>query len=958
MNNLKKVLALVVAIAMFASMSVLVSAQDFTDEADFGSSADAINLLSDLGLINGYEDGSFKPANTITRAEVAAIMVRMLGLEDQVVKGETEFTDVPADNWASGYINVAQTQGIIDGMGDGTFAPSAEVTYEQVVKMVMCALGYEPAAVKNGGYPAGYLKMASTSKTGVTKGVSGTVGQAASRATVAKIVYNALEIDLMDQETYTTGINGDDYAVKKGHTVLSDYLELEKIDGVVVNTYLASVNYDKDEDKTVEIVVTKNYEEDAVKDSDADYVKNDKYSFVAEGTDAAALLGYTVTAYVGANDDDDDAIFAITAKANKNVMTAVATEDGFDTKKDGAFVTEDGQLYVNYFKSSNSRSATEAKIINTIKGYVGNDDELIEIDNIVINGFLQSQTEDAYKEIELADSLLNEVDEVRFLDNNNDGDFEYVFVTKFDKVNGKEFQVEEVDVEDLYITGTDGESLDLDDEDKLIEIVKDGQVVGIDAIAADDIVTVLVDPENVNVLTVYVSSAKVEGSVEQVDDDEYTIANKEYTASTNTDDVLTFDAGDEGVFFLNFEGKIAAQETTSTIKGADYVYIIDMDMDEGTFGDNSLLIKAVTAKGTVETLTVKSKKVDMYNYPTADKPATDENVTDEFIFENLKLDEKGNLAKIKTNAAGEITEFYFPGAEDFDSFANYANDKDANKPKEYSEAKNKYGNLTLPTSAIVFNIDSTEEDLEDAVTVSTVGGVFEDGSSYSFIAYGEDRDSVDCVVTTDADVSFDPTAAVMVVTKTATTSYDDEKTTKITGIMNGETVSVVVDTDESDCVELADTLQKGNVIMFSGSSVVKNVTVILNATEDGIKGAAPSVGELKNIVVAKDVSEDDAEKYASLYFDQVVEKKSGYFKLGDLPYDEENDNTPDFVATDNCRYTLVNYTANKVNITAGDSGDLKKSNEKNPVYALIKTAEDSVDDVTDIVIFRGMENLD
>ncbi len=950
MYNLKKVLALVVAIAMFASMGVLVSAQDFTDEADFGSSADAINLLSDLGLINGYEDGSFKPANTITRAEVAAIMVRMLGLEDSVVKGETIFTDVPADNWASGYINVAQTQGIIDGMGDGTFAPSAEVTYEQVVKMVMCALGYEPAAIKNGGYPAGYLKMAATSKTGVTKGVSGTVGQAASRATVAKIVYNALEVELMDQETYTTGINGDDYAVQEGHTVLSDYLELEKIDGVVVNTYLASVNYDKDEDKTVEIVVTKNYEEDATKDSDADYVKNDKYSFVAEGTDAAALLGYTVTAYVGSNDDDDDAVFAITAKANKNFITAVDTEDGFDTKN-GAFKDNSkGQPCVNYFKSGSSKSATEAKLINTIKGYVGNDDELIEVDNIVINGFLKSQTDDAYDEIKLDDSLLNEVDEVRFLDNNNDGDFEYVFVTKFGE-NGIEFQVEELDAEDLYISGKD-DDISLDDEDKLIEIIKDGEVVGFDAIAVDDIVTIL--DTNANVMTVQVSSAKVEGTVDEVDDDAYTIAGKEYKASVNVadpeKDVLTFDAGDEGVFFLNFEGKIAAQDTKSTIKGAEYVYIIDMDMDEGTFGDNSLLIKAVTAKGAVETLTVKSKKVDIYTEESF------EDLTDEKVQEELNriLDaENGTLAKIKTNAAGEIITFYFPGAEDFSAYDNYQKEND----REYSESKGKYGNLSLPTDAVVFNVDSTEEDLEDAVTVSTVGGVFENEGNYVFTAYGEDRDSIDCVVTTDADVTFDAEAPVMVVTKTSKTSYEDEETTKITGIMNGQLTSVVVDTDESDCTKWVTELEKGNVIMFSGSNVVKDVIVLLESNEDGVDGSTKLFEGNKDIINGMTATEDEADKNVAIYFNKVVERETSYFKLGDDNYDENNDNTPDFVAADNCRYTLVEYTGNKVNITAGSKSDLKKTKDEKPVYAFIKTAEDAIDDVTDIVVFKGMENL-
>ncbi len=168
-----------------------VSFSDVNKNQDFYK---AVTYLSENGILTGYPDGTFRPYDTITRAEAATVMVRMLGLEDRAVQGRTSFTDVPADNWASGYINVSEAEGIIDGMGDGTFAPNSEVTYEQIVKMVVCALGYEPEAVRNGGYPSGYLRVAG-SQLDITDGVSGTVGNAASRATVAMIIYNAMMIN-------------------------------------------------------------------------------------------------------------------------------------------------------------------------------------------------------------------------------------------------------------------------------------------------------------------------------------------------------------------------------------------------------------------------------------------------------------------------------------------------------------------------------------------------------------------------------------------------------------------------------------------------------------------------------------------------------------------------------------------------------------------------------------------
>ncbi len=168
-----------------------VSFSDVNKNQDFYN---AVTYLSEKSILSGYTDGTFRPYGTITRAEAATVMVRMLGLEGSVTQGKTNFTDVPADNWAAGYINAAEAAGIISGMGDGTFEPNGEVTYEQIVKMVVCALGYEAEAVRNGGYPSGYLRVAG-SQLDITDGVSGTVGNAASRATVAMIIYNAMMIN-------------------------------------------------------------------------------------------------------------------------------------------------------------------------------------------------------------------------------------------------------------------------------------------------------------------------------------------------------------------------------------------------------------------------------------------------------------------------------------------------------------------------------------------------------------------------------------------------------------------------------------------------------------------------------------------------------------------------------------------------------------------------------------------
>ena len=140
---------LIVASLVVSSMFSVGLAANYSDVDESSSYYQSISLLSALGLLKGYEDNTFKPDGDITRAEFAAVVVRAKGQEEtaQSSQGDTIFEDVPGNFWGSGYINVATSLGIINGYGDGKFGPDDKVTYEQAVKMVVCALRYEPLAL-------------------------------------------------------------------------------------------------------------------------------------------------------------------------------------------------------------------------------------------------------------------------------------------------------------------------------------------------------------------------------------------------------------------------------------------------------------------------------------------------------------------------------------------------------------------------------------------------------------------------------------------------------------------------------------------------------------------------------------------------------------------------------------------------------------------------------------------
>lgn len=956
MNNLKKVLALVVAVAMLASFGFVASAADFSDVASNANYADAVNLLSNLGIINGYEDGTFRPDNTITRAEVAAIMVRMLGAEDSVEPGATVFTDVPADNWASGYINEAQARGIIDGMGDGTFAPNAEVTYEQVVKMLVCALGYEPAAAANGGYPTGYLYYAS--RIGVTKGVSGTTGQAASRATVAKLVYNSLEIDLMDQKSFSTGLYGINFEVQEGKTILTEYLELEKVDAVVVDTYLSNSDYEDGNDKA-SLVITKNY---ASADVKVDYeVSEVPQKFVADNTDAATLLGYSVVAYVGENEDGDDEIFAIAEKAGKNTLTVLDTDDIVELKVVTNNKSGEDETIVEYYKTSSSRSTSTANIDYTI----ANKDFDADFDatgyNVVVNGFNNADYATGVK----FDLFTNykDIDDVTFLDNDGDGDFEFIFVNFF-TTDGVEFVVDSIDLEDYYLEGVDNTGslvIDNDNADVLYTVVKDGRIADFADIEEGDVVTVLDDSNTTSVKTIYVSSTVVEGTIDEVeDDDKFAISGTQYKVSPYALALgnIKYDeeaggkrtaklaAGDEGIYYINYLGKIAYVDTINSISGADYVYIINADTSTGDFNDSSEIIKVVNAQGAVQVLTIKSKKVDVYGDNGLVLEDVEDDAANNEIKAYLAANPRGGIAKLDTNAAGEVTAIYFPGADDFDYQDRYADDA-TTKDREYSEVKSTYGTITLKADTVVFNVDSGEEDLEDAVTASTVGNLFVDGSSYSFIAYGEDvSDEAEAIVTTDAKTAFDPEAPVMVVTaKTKVVSDDDETTYKITGVMGGETVSVIVDPDESSD---ADDVVKGNIIIFSksASGFAQDVAVLFDSTEDNAIGTVAGVtGDISTNVAEKDI--------VNVAFGKIVDKGTNSFELEGI--NDDKGDAISYMAASGCNYISVEKSGKSINVKSAGSSIVRKSTDAASYYAFVKTTEDEIDEVTDVVVFKSFD---
>lgn len=240
MRNLKKVLSLVLCLAMMLSIMVVGAGAAFGDQ-DKIENAEAVDMCVALGIIDGFEDGNYHPEKNITRAQAAKLICVMLNGGKDAVKdaAASSFTDVLTDStsaWASKYIEFCSAEGIVAGVGGGRFAPASNVTGTQLAKMLLVALGYD--ADKEGFVGSAWALKVNTAatKAGLYKGLEDIdVSAALSRDDAAQMIWNALNADTVVYLTSSTG------ALTYGNSLLWSVFGAEVDTGI-----LTKIAYNRD----------------------------------------------------------------------------------------------------------------------------------------------------------------------------------------------------------------------------------------------------------------------------------------------------------------------------------------------------------------------------------------------------------------------------------------------------------------------------------------------------------------------------------------------------------------------------------------------------------------------------------------------------------------------------------------------------------------------------------------
>ena len=349
-------------LAFACAFTMFAGAASYSDKADIKATT-AVDMLSSLGVIQGYDDGSFKPNTTVTRAQMAKMIFTIMnGGNDNAnayTSLPTKFTDLPTAAWAQGYVRYLQNTGIIAGKSATKFAPNDTVTGLEAAKMVLVAAGYnaQKAGLTGAAWAQNTMKYGQLNN--LFEDVDADLNAALPRQYAAQILYNALD---MERVVWSNDI--DDFKpatdVKDDKTIGGKYMDLNKTDAA----QLTKVEKTSGKD-TYEIVVG-----------------GKKYDKVP--TDVSALIGLKVKVLLREKANGDTDVYGVYADGDSKVIATgtvgqLESVSGKDkkTKLDGTEYKLDTEktklmvLYVNKGVSSDPLTKIEAqKDVSEVAGTV------------------------------------------------------------------------------------------------------------------------------------------------------------------------------------------------------------------------------------------------------------------------------------------------------------------------------------------------------------------------------------------------------------------------------------------------------------------------------------------------------------------------------------------------------------------------------------------------------------
>ncbi len=661
---MKKLLALVLALVM--SMSLVTISNAAFKDADKISNKEAVDVMAAVGVLAGYDNGEFGATDTLTRAQACKIIAYLdLGKDvAEALPAVQVFSDLSASNWAAKYVAYCADAGYVSGVGDNKFAPDEKVTGYQFGKMLLCALGYD-ATIEEMIGASWTIKVAKLmEKNSISKGTSKLGSANLTREEAAQYALNALKADMVDYENKGTNITINGAVIATGAS---------KAEAVTGN----DAKYGKIEnEKKGDVKVYTVQLGEKLYDG-----KLEKLNGKADDLGRPASEWKYKAESIGTYGNSADATYVLTKNYtidSTNTLIKVLQDEKLTDNDKLEFASLSGkQVYVNGVGVDSNATQVVNAMKNDAKGGVivelyYNDDDSNKVNYVVILNYSITQIDDVSTKITKAQK--------------EDG------ATCKIKVNGSYYTSDKVTgfnaktyVEDAY----------------LLYVVKSNEIIA-SQIAAE--------------VTGAVSSTK--GS------DKATIGGTTYKYVSG----VTIAVEDEGTFYLNVAGQIAATDTTS--KSNDYIYVYNVTNktetnSDGIDDETTYTAYYVTADGTKTSSVVKdadklAKKLlgdntktasDMYTTTTSGKTTfTAQGVIAYSINSDKEL--------VAENAKDAIDDLSIASGKNLDKNNAYGTDsdtkfvftyKDGNKIK--TSVATGYKNVKVDNTAKAWTVTNSDDNI-------------------------------------------------------------------------------------------------------------------------------------------------------------------------------------------------------------------------------------------------------
>lgn len=697
---MKRALVLCLAVSLLFS-AIPAGAASFSD-VEAISYQTAVTHLSNIGIIKGYEDGSFRPDEVMTRGEFAVVMAKLFGSEEgQIILPNPYFYDVPEEHFAKNSILYCIYLGLMEGYGDGYFRPDQPISYTEAVKIMVCALGYYPLAVNKGGYPTGFLAQAN--ELTILKGIKKNASEKILREEIAQLAYNSLNVQLLEETSFGSSTQLE----TRGNTILSKYLKMDIIQGVVLSNGYTKIAFVPDTGAEHIII------------GDKKLFKNGRYETEFLGMYAEAIYN-----------KEDDSLLSIVSLDNKNRELSLDGKDILGTEDSKVTYDSEGKEW------KASVSDTRKVVYN---GSFRFDYELSQLENL----------KDGY---------------IRMVDNDNDNRYDVVFVNEFETF----IVLDNAPSGKIIRDKKQGDkTLDLEAYDNVIFRDSMGRLLDYDSIGKINILNVLRSPEYLECI---VSNETKSGEISQITSGEkgayYHIGTQAFLLSDSfsESDENTLSVGDNVTAYLGVGGTIAyAEKSTSGM----YRQAVLMGLRFEAGIEQTLQLKIFQRSGNVIVAeAAKNLYINGVKYISGTDVAS---ITDALTYRNAQgIADRGvsQFILYKPDAEGKIREIY-TAASDFSEDAKLYRTVPASSLRYAPSASNFDGVANVDSNTWLLKVpdgdlqDKTAEDFQIFVSSAFVNEQYQ----IEFYNTSKTKQTVDIVNVVGTNippkVAFDDALAVV-----------------------------------------------------------------------------------------------------------------------------------------------------------------------------------------------------